>query len=206
MTTLGELCSDVYVLTGRPGLAAETQLAIRTAARKFHLWDFWMRDKQEKLLKYSATSNAFTVDIPSVFANWRKFDYIRTYDQVAATPKDKYIKAVAPSSIFDEFSRNKEDVCYVAGTNLQMKTADAEDAFLVGWYTYPNLGVNNFSSWIADMYPELLVEEAAGRIMQAIGMVEEGNKFVDPQKGSVYHPITGHLQVLRINELEVFAR
>lgn len=203
---LGELCADVYTLTGRPDLVADTQLAIRHATQKFHLHDFWLRDHEERRLDFSASSQNFQINIPSTFTNWRKFDYIRPYDQTTGTPSNKLIRPIAPSNIFDEFNRQKSDIYYVSGNLMNMRTLNAENGFLIGWYKYPNTMPNNYSSWIADMYSAIIVEEAAGRILQAIGMVDEGNKFVDPQKGSVYHPITGHLVNLTKQELEPNAR
>jgi hypothetical protein len=202
----GELCDDVITITNRPELVAETQLAVRNATLKFHMIDFFFRDRVEKLLQFSASSTGFQIDIKTEFENWRKFDYIRPYDLNTAAPKNKYIKEVAPSNIFDQFTRAKTDVCYVAGTSLNMRTADAESAFLCGWFKYPKVTPNNFSSWIAEMYPAIIVEEAAGRMLWVLGMVEEGNKFIDPVRGSVYVPYTGHLAVLKANELEAFAR
>jgi hypothetical protein len=204
MTTLSELCQDVYIHTNRPDLSSETQLALRTAARKFHLMDFWKRDYKERVLPLSAASTLFALDIPSNFENWRKFDYIRPWDQINSVPiggEESKLSFLDPAAIFDEFGRTKTNVYYVSGSNLQIKTSQGYDAFVIGWYSYPNLGPNDFASWIADMYPELLVEEASGRILHIIGMVDEGNKFVDPVKGTVYNPITGHLQAFRANVL-----
>jgi hypothetical protein len=206
MTTLSELCADVFTLTNRPDLVSETQLALRHATQKMHLLDFWSRDRAERQLSFATAAMNFSASIPSNFENWRKFAYVRPFDPDTLTPKDRYINEIAPDKLFDEFNRNKTDVYYVAGTLLNMKTRDSESAFLFGWYKYPNTTVAGYASWIADMYPAIIVEEAAGRILHVIGMVEEGNKFVDPRIGSVYHPITGHLQALRVNELEASAR
>jgi hypothetical protein len=203
---LGELCADVYVLTNRNDLVSETQLAIRAAARKFHLWDFWMRDLQERVLAFDASGQNFSFDIPSNFQNWRKFSYIRPVDPISGVPFDRYINPVSADKVFDEFGRNKTDVFYVAGTKMNMKTSDSQQTFLFGWYTIPNLSTMNFSSWLADLYPELLIYEAAGYILQIIGQVEAANKIIDPQKGIIYNPLNGMLKVLQTNELEPLAR
>lgn len=206
MTTLSELCADVFTLTNRPDLVSETQLALRHATQKMHLIDFWTRDRAERFVAFSELGMNFTIPVQSNFENWRKFAYIRPFDLDTSTPKDRYINEITPDRIFDEFNRSKTDIYYVAGTALNIKSRDEERAFLFGWYKYPNTTVAGYSSWIADIYPAIIVEEAAGRILHIIGMVEEGNKFVDPRIGSVYHPVTGHLQALRINEIESSAR
>lgn len=202
----GELCQQVAVNTNRPDLLAETQQHVRKATLKFHMIDFWMRDQYERLITFSAFSSVFAIDIPTTFERWRKFGYIRPVDTSTNTPKNKFIKTTEPGNIFDEFSRLKTDVGYVAGNQFNVRTADSEAAFLCSWFQYPVVDVNNYGSWIADMYPDIIIDEATGRLLHIIGQVDEGNKFVDPQKGTVYHPETGHLHVLRINEIEPFAR
>lgn len=206
---LSELCADVYVKTNRPDLAAETQLAIRNAARKFHLLEFFQRDRAEKLISFTALGTAFSIPIAANFENWRKFKYIRPWDADASAPKggeNRMIKEVDPAKIFDEFGSSKVDVGYVAGDQLNFKTSEAESAFVVCWYKYPNLNVNNFSSWIADMYPEILIEHATGDMLNILGQVEEANKILDPQKGTIFNPMFGMLHALKVNELEMFAR
>lgn len=202
----GELCQDVITITNRPDLISEIQLAVRIATSKFHMIDFWMRDRAERILIFPQSDTRFTVDLLVTFANWRKFSYIRPYDQVSANPINKFINEISPSAIFDEYSQQKTDIFYVAGNLMNMKCKESQNAFLIGWFKYPNVQISSYASWIADMYPAIIVEEAAGRIYNSIGQVDEANKYIDPQRGSIYNPINGHLAILRTNELEATAR
>lgn len=44
MASLNSLVSDVYTLTNRPDLVAETALAVKKATLKMHHVDFFARD------------------------------------------------------------------------------------------------------------------------------------------------------------------
>jgi hypothetical protein len=201
----GQLCADVMVLSGRPDLINDTQLAVRTATLKFHMIDFWKRDLIEKSILLNASASQFQVDTLQL-ERFRKLKYIQPLSSDGLTPVDVKLKEVEPDNIFDQFSARKSDVYYLAGTNLNIKTANGYSGFIIGWYRYPLVMPSNYNSWIADFYPSIITEEAAGRLMYAIGNVDEANKFVDPIKGSIYMPGTGHLAILRANELEATAR
>lgn len=194
----GQLCSEVYTLTGRPDLVAETQLAVRRAALYFHGLDTWFRDFNEKRLAFDAVSYNFSINITQNFTNLRKIRYIKPFDYTTGTVKaNRDIKHCMPDNLWDEFGRDKKDVYYVAGTNLNIRASQTENGFLIGYYSLPNVS-DSFASWIGDVYPYAIVEEAAGRLMHMIGMIDEGNKFVDPQKGSV---IVTHIPWLRSNAI-----
>jgi len=44
MATLNSLMDDVYILTNRPELVAETRLAVKKATLKLHQLDFFAKD------------------------------------------------------------------------------------------------------------------------------------------------------------------
>jgi hypothetical protein len=192
----GQLCDQVAVITNRPDLVAETQLAVRRSTLYLHGIDTFFRDLAEKRLTFDATSSQFSVDILKNFTGLRKLRYIKAFDVTTGVIK-RDIKVIQPDNLWDEFGRYKSDVYYVAGNNLNMKTSEAESSFLIGYYTMPNV-TDAFYSWIADIYPYAIIEDAAGRILHMIGQIDEGNKFVDPQKGSVK---TTHIPWLIANGL-----
>lgn len=194
----GQLCTEVMVLTGRPDLIAETQLAVRRATLYLHGLDTWFRDFNEKRLAFDALSYTFAVPILNNFTNFRKIRYIKPYDAASGVVKgNRDLKHCMPDNMWDEFGRAKSDIYYVAGTNLNIKTSVTEQGFIVGYYSLPNV-TDAFYSWIGDINPYGIIEEAAGRVMHMIGQIEEGNKFVDPDKGSV---VKVHIPWLRSNGL-----
>lgn len=189
----GQLCDQVGILTGRADLASEIQLAVRRATLWLHGIDTWFRDLNEKRLPFDALAYKFSVDTTAVMTNFRKISYIKILNTDGTVAGD--IHFCSPSNLWDEFGREKNDIWYVAGKNLNFKTKNAASSFLLAYYTYPNV-VDAFSSWIADIYPYAIIEEAAGRVLHMVGQIDEGNKFVDPKNGSVF---TTHIPWLRTN-------
>lgn len=210
----GELCQAVFVITGRPDLLADTQLAIQKATLKFHMVDFWKRDRSEKILTFIAAS-AVQVDISVQFERFRKFGTLAPFDPVnglvlqcidQATGNPRSLREIDPERLFDQYGVNRLDTFYMSGSSLNIRFNSGQTGLYASWYKYPLVAPNNYNSWIADMYFPIIVEQAAGEILIAIGQVEDANRFLDPLKGTIYNPLHGHLTVLRTNELEALAR
>ena len=53
MATFTELCNDVYTMTKRPDLVAETKLAVKAATLKAHQSDFYPKDIYETGIQFS---------------------------------------------------------------------------------------------------------------------------------------------------------
>jgi hypothetical protein len=192
----GQLCAEVFTITGRPDLLAETQLAVRRATLFLHGFDTWFRDFNEKRIDFAASSYTFSISLRDNFTNFRKFRYIKPFDPATGIPTADIIHCNA-DDLWDEFKRAKKDIYYIAGDNVNIRTSCAQTNFIAGYYQLPNVQ-DAYYSWIADIYPYAIVEDAAGRILQMIGQIDEGNKFIDPQKGSV---MTTHIPWLRANGL-----
>lgn len=197
----GELCQEVMTLTNRPELVAETQSRVRAATTFLHLTDFWLRDADEKVVTFPASSTVFALDIPTLFSNFRKIRYIRKWDPVSLTAGE-YVTKCDPTALYDEFKHKKSNVFYQAGTRINILTSEGQSAFIIGWYKFPNV-IQNYSSWIADLVPYAIIDMATGNVLIIIGQVEEGNKYVDPQKGIVF---TQHIPAIRTNDIEPEAR
>lgn len=210
---LGELCQEVFTITNRPELVNETQLALRRATLKFHMIDFWKRDRFEKTLTFAAAS-AVQIDLAANFERWRAFRTLAPFDPVSGKILPCYDKngdsrslnEIDPEKLFDNYSMDRNDVFYVSGSSLNIRFASGQTGLYAAWYKYPLVAVTNYSSWIADIYPYILIEEAAGHILTMLGQVEDGARFTDPAKGSVYNPLNGHLAILRTNAIEAQVR
>lgn len=211
---LGELCQEVYTITGREDLVAETQLAIRRATLKFHAIDFWLRDKFEQILQFTSAS-VLQIDIAQSLPRFRKFEHIYPYDVTCGKVVPIYdqisgqargLKEISAAQLFDAYNGDKLDVFYMAGNFVNIRFSQGREGIYLSYWQYPVVTLNGYVSWIADMYPYILIEEAAGHILTAIGQVEDAVRFIDPQRGSVYNPLNGHLMVLRTNEIEATGR
>lgn len=201
MTSFAQLCQDVITKTNRPELVAETQLAVRDATKLAHLSDFYLRDSVEQLFQYNAADFNFRIDT-SVLARYRKIKYIKKFDldsMVAKEGEDNVIKEVDPTALFDRFNSLKTNVFYLAGTALNLKLSTSERGLLLAWYQYPNTDVENFFSWIADMYSPAIVDMAAAKIFRDVGMTDDANRLEK-------YVLEVHYPLIRMNEIEATAR
>lgn len=209
MTDLVELCNNVVLMTNRPELSSQIQLAVQRATLRAHMLDFWLRDRFEKQVTFQVAGNAFQLDTAVELERWRKFAYIKPFDPVSGLPiiigEKETLEEVSPDKLFTSVRALKTDCFYTSGSMANIKTSVQCYAFLTGWYKYPSVALGKYSSWIADMLPFVIEEEAAGKIMVATGKVEEGNKFLN--KLVVVNGIEGeNLHILRVNEVEALAR
>ncbi len=172
MSQFSDLQDAVYSITNRTDLVAETSLAIRQATLAAHRSDYYPGDLEELLITPTAAS-VFQLDIPSLFVNWRAFQYIRPYDTISGTPADFLLEAIRPDGLFDDYMVAKINVFYVAGTNLNIRLGADYGGFIVGYYKNPVLSPDaSYDSWIATQHPACIVNEAAARVMHMIGFEE----------------------------------
>jgi len=205
MSDFGQLCKDVMTKTNRPDLVDDIQLAVRQATTKYHLSEFWKRDIVEKSMIFDAVSTQFQLGTENL-ERFRKLAYIIPLDNDGVTPiAGVKITEITPDNIFDQFNAKRVNVFYLAGSNLNIRTKVGYIGFLMGWYQYPLVFPTNYKSWIADIYPPIIVDEATGQTFLSLGQVDEANKYLDPIKGTIWGP-RGHFMTLMANEIEGMAR
>lgn len=175
---LTSLVADVYTLTNRPDLVGETLLAVKTATLKAHNSDYFYKDLVESGVVFDMSLAQQSLEYKTLFPRWRSLKYIREYDY--STPPGtpgKFLDLVSPESVLDSYSINKEDVCYVAGITIQIRTRIAGQYFLFGYYNYPDVGTETFASWIADEQSAAIVYEAAATVFKTIGYDEQFSAY-----------------------------
>lgn len=175
MSLFSDTVADVYTVTNRADLVAETALAVRQATLSMHRSDFYKRDMAEIQLTLTPSS-IFQLDIPTYFPQWRNFAYIRPFDTTSMSfssimiAGDSFLK---PDAIFDEYLIEKKNVAYVAGTNLNIKLEADYGGFAVGYYKNPILTPEaSYDSWIATDHSAVIILDASIRVLGMIGYEE----------------------------------
>jgi hypothetical protein len=177
-TSLASLTADVITLTNRPDLVGETSLAIRAATLKAHHSDFYYKDLYETGIQFDFSLAQQSLEYKTVLPRWRALKYLRPYDN-SVTPgvAQGELEVISPDNIFDSYSVTKENVCYVAGLELQIRTLAAWQYFLLGCYLNPDVTAVGYSSWIADEHPFAIVYEAAAIVFKSIGYDEMDARY-----------------------------
>lgn len=174
--TLSELMTEVYQITNRPDLVSQTSAAVRAATLKIHQSDYFYKDIREQGLVFSTLGYTQQIEYKVIFPLWRAFKYLRKTD-VTGTDTLGFLELIPPELVLDQYNLNREDVCYVAGSVIQIRSSTQIQYAIHGYYENPNITVAGFSSWVADDHPFAIVYEAAAQIFKQTGDTEQFAAF-----------------------------
>lgn len=174
--TLTEMTDAVYGITRRSDLVSNTFVGIQYATLKAHNSDYFYRDLFESGLTFTTSDYLQQFDYKTLVPRWRALKYLRKFD-TSATPAPgtpgKFFEILTPDNILDDYSIHKEDICYVAGGLIQIRSSTAIQNALFGCYRHPDVTQATYSSWIATDFPFAIVFEAAALIFKGIGKMDE---------------------------------
>lgn len=174
--TLSELLTEVYALTNRPDLTAETTLAIKAATLKAHQTDFYSKDIHETRIVTDTADYIQGIDYISIISNFRALKYLRKYNSADGSV-GAFLEVLEPEEILDSYGYDRTDVCYIAGRVIEIKSSTQVDNFILGCYVFPVVTSTGYSSWIADLYPYAIVMEAARVVFKTIGYDEQAAAY-----------------------------
>lgn len=169
---LTELVDEVYVMTSRSDLTAQSEQAVKLATLKLHGRDYYYKDLVGATLLLPSAEYIQSFDYKTVFPRWRNIKYLRKYD-TTAQEATKFFEIIPTEFVTDGYSVNREDVCYMAGSLLNIRSSTPENFYLIGYYQHPDITTANWDSWIANEIPYAIVTEAARRIFKIIGKDDE---------------------------------
>lgn len=180
---LTELIAEVYILTGRPDRVNETLSAIKSATLTCHQSDFYYKDIYETGIAFTSAAAVQELDYRSLLPQYRAFKYLRKYDPTTDTV-GAILDLILPELVLDDYSVTKCDICYVAGSQIKIKSSTAEQYYLFGCYIHPNITEEAFNSWIAIDNPWAIIFRAAGIVFKSIGKDEEAaaNKIMSDEQ------------------------
>ena len=222
--TLTQLINAVYVETNRPDLVAETQQAVLEAILSVHTLQDWYKDITESVvvfdngLLYLQTLD--TLNLPFM----RKVAYIRktspqqaTYEQTnTLLPQSPlippnnfdFLDKVEIGNVLDGYGRERRDIWYQAGSQLNIKSSTQLQYATVGYYQYPNISNSGayLNSWIANEFPYVIVYKASGAVFGKIGDTSSNAIYMKPpvpragkETGGMYYQ---QLAILEQNNIE----
>lgn len=173
MATFAELVADVKILTNRPDLDSETKLAVKAATLKAHHTDFYPKDLYEVGIQWSPIAYQQSLDYRTLIPRWRAFKFLRKYN---ATPGD-FIEILLPEQVVDGYGVDREDICYLAGEQLEIRSSTEDTYMLLSCYMHPIIEENTYSSWVALDHPYAIVYEATSKIFKMTGWDEQATQM-----------------------------
>lgn len=200
-----QMLADIYTITNRPDLIAETQLALRKATVKAHSADFWKGDiaivpkyiLPTPIVDVTQPSSRFSINLadPANFPNLRKVAYIKEYinpaGQVSSavsgwdtlianygtSPRQRNYDECSPEAVIDDYGTERTNYWYQAGKQVSLRVYSPILYATFGYYAYPNATPTGYNSWIANEFPDLIVEEAASTVFRMIGKADESAAY-----------------------------
>ncbi len=166
------LSTEVYLLTGRPDLVAQTDFAIKSILLEVHKRDTFPNDRKEILIDLVTTGRKVAGPLP---ANYRHVEYVRSWPTSSIDPTE-ILTLIQPSQVMTSLGGNFTDVFYIAGTHLNALLSKESDRLLLGYYALPDLSEAGAAvDWVALRYPEMIIHGAAAKVLGRIGFREEAN-------------------------------
>lgn len=171
-----KLFDSVVALTARPDLAAQTKQAIKSSTLRAHNSGFYWRDIAEYSLKFDTPSNLQKVKITQIIPTYRSIRYLRKYDGSVA---GDFLKVITPEESLDSYARNVLNVCYTAGDQLNILSSEELSYALLGCYVSPIVTEEDYSSWIAMVMENVIINDAARIIFKTIGYDEQATTYAE---------------------------
>lgn len=169
---LSELRTEVYTLTNRPDLEAQTLTAVRAATLKLHQKDFYSKDLFETGVQFTTAEYLQQIEYRALIPRWRALKYLRKTNS-AGTEQGKFFDVVVPENVLDGYNQSRTDICYLAGEALQIKSSTEIQYAILGCYVNPNITELGYDSWIAQDHPYAIVFDAAATVFKAVGDTDQ---------------------------------
>ncbi len=170
--TFDELLEEVYEITNRRALIAETKSAVKAATLKAHATDFYSKDIFETGITFTESAYKQSLDYITLLSNFRAFKYLRRAESVD-DDDGQYFSIIKPEEVLDEYGTGRTDIAYVAGRVLEIRSSVEFQYALLGCYVHPIVRESAYTSWVAEQHPYFIIHEAARRIFLSIGQKEE---------------------------------
>tara|TARA_R110000744_G_scaffold325160_1_gene430967 strand:- start:17 stop:607 length:591 start_codon:yes stop_codon:yes gene_type:complete len=174
--TLAELIEEVYLLTNRRDLVAETTAAVKAATLKAHKTDYYSKDIFETGVVFTTPDYRQSLDYITLLSNFRAFKYLRKTTS-ATDDTGAFLDIITPEETIDSYGKNRTDIAYVAGRVIEIRSSTILQYALLGCYAYPIVTTASFSSWIAEQSPFFIIYEACRVIFKSIGYDEQSATF-----------------------------
>lgn len=164
MSDFNFIRQEVYTITKRPELVAQTELAIKSATLQLHRSDFFYKDLFETALQFDTLAYDQNIEYRALFPRYRALKYLRKFYpySVGGETVGKFYDIKTPKETVGLYGEDLTDLCYVAGNLIQIKSSTPEEYALIGIYQAPVIATaDTYVSWIADECPYAVVWAAA---------------------------------------------
>jgi len=174
--TFDELKEEVFIITDRRDLVAQTESAIKAATLKAHRSDFYSKDIHEQGVEFTTADFRQSLDYILLISNFRALKYVKRVED-ENDDVGKFLDIITPENTLDTYGINKVDIAYVAGRVLEIRSSVEFTKILLGAYVLPIVRAGAYDSWVAEQNPFVIIYESARVIFKSIGYDEQSATF-----------------------------
>lgn len=167
-----EIFTEVVGITNRPDRQAETALAIRSATLAMHGFAMFPNDLvSEDIVGISPSAPLVLIDQPTELPGLRGLSRVIRLDSQGNEITLPVIEVTDISNVLDPiYGTPKDNLAYKAGTNVRVVCNAGIVGLRVWYFKLPIvLPVDQYSSWIADVYPDAIITMAAAKVFKILG-------------------------------------
>lgn len=176
------MLADIYALTNRPDLEAETAIALRSATTNAHLTDVYPRDIVTQQVQLPNSANVVALNISTLFPMLRGVSTVRPLDinmNLLAPNEHNQIDVVEMGDIYDpEYGNIRQRIAYVSGDSLVIRYPISITGYVVEYLRAPQTKRALYDSWIAQMSPAIIQFWAAAIVMNTNGNEEKARSYL----------------------------
>lgn len=175
-----DIKAQVITLTNRPDLAAETEVALRTATLSVHSFGAYPRDLCTLPVKLPNATYMCSIDAQVQLPRLRGLSTIQALDASYAPLEYPEIEIVEIGDIRDpEYKRLKNNIAYLAGTSVNVRCDIMAYGFLIEFFQLPQVRREQYNSWVAQLSPSIIIYQAASLVFSTNGNEDKGKSYSD---------------------------
>lgn len=180
MSVFSDLVTEVINITGRPDLETSIKSAIRSATLSAHTSEYYPKDIFETGIHWANPAYIQSLDYKNIIPKWRAFKYLRKYDNNALDTRDApgdFFELILPELVLDAYQIQRDNICYLAGDRMEIRSSTQDTYMLLGCYVYPDVVEVTYRSWIAEEYPFAIIYAAVAILYSQTGYSEEAGNM-----------------------------
>lgn len=180
MTTFVELRELTIELTKRPELVALTESAVRTATLRAHHTDFFRRDLIQATMNYTVVADAYFYNFPNLTDTLPRLRTMKNiYGVTMEGHQIEQLEYRESDDLYNSDGNYRRYVYTLIGDTLRVYP-DLPTGILHAYYFQnPDVSSSNYTSWIANTYPDDLAGWAAAIVMARTGFLEMAKTYQD---------------------------
>lgn len=167
MSVYSDIITQVVEWTNKPKLVLEMASAFKNQVRRAHKAGKFYRDLVVVPTGTVAIATVQQIDLSALAPRYRQLATVKS--PMIDKPFD--VIDVLNLTDFDGYART--NVCYVIGTQLNIRAEIPADSYEITYYQYPDLSdLDTFSDWITTNHEDVLVLGTAASILALVGEQE----------------------------------